>query len=60
MAIPDTEKPSQVPETKLGINLKDESLYNQRLRRKVDGRLLPILTLLFLLSFLDRWALSGI
>ncbi|KAF8443061.1 major facilitator superfamily domain-containing protein [Boletus edulis BED1] len=51
MAIPDTEKSSQVPET---INLKDDSPYNQRLRRKVDRRLLPILTLLFLLSFLDR------
>lgn len=51
MTSPDPS-PSQV-ETQLD-NLKYESPEDRRLRRKVDARLLPILTLLYLLSFLDR------
>lgn len=52
MTSPDPS-PSQV-ETQLDNTLKYESPEDRRLRRKVDARLLPILTLLYLLSFLDR------
>ncbi|KAF8555229.1 MFS general substrate transporter [Imleria badia] len=41
-------------ETQPGNTLKYDSPDDQRLIRKVDVRLLPILTLLYLLSFLDR------
>ncbi|KAG9315902.1 major facilitator superfamily domain-containing protein [Chiua virens] len=45
------EKSSQ---TQVDSAAKYDSIEDHRLRRKVDGRLLPILTLLYLLSFLDR------
>lgn len=49
-----TEEKSSEVETQLGNTLKYDSPEDRRLRRKVDARLLPILTLLYLLSFLDR------
>ncbi|KAG8214481.1 major facilitator superfamily domain-containing protein [Butyriboletus roseoflavus] len=49
------EKSSQVKTQPGNISIsKYDSPEDRRLRRKVDARLLPILTLLFLLSFLDR------
>lgn len=59
MANLDSEKSSGV-ETQQDNTLGSDSPENQRLLRKVDLRLLPILTLLYLLSFLDRWAFSGL
>ncbi|KAH0831938.1 major facilitator superfamily domain-containing protein [Lanmaoa asiatica] len=54
MTNPDSEEKSSQVETQLSNTLKYDSPEDRRLRRKVDARLLPILTLLYLLSFLDR------
>jgi hypothetical protein len=41
------------------LEAETDAVVAAALTHKIDWHLLPILTLLYLLSFLDRWALSS-